>query len=193
MAVSLTQSKLLYYILTKPYTYRNSSSSVTLLAEQRHSFCFPFRYADRARHIRNKPVVNRDPIAAQLATLRNTIAQLKGENVALRRALARAGGSEGAVTEALSGGGLGGGALDAVVERLQQENSSLEAENLRLKMDMVRMQLHFSNPNIERQSVWEGVGAVRGAGMSLRGSSICHHLATLIMVLPIALVGGPPA
>ena len=26
----------------------------------------PLRYADRARHIRNKPVVNRDPMAAQV-------------------------------------------------------------------------------------------------------------------------------
>ncbi|KAG2494778.1 hypothetical protein HYH03_007022 [Edaphochlamys debaryana] len=95
------------------------------------------RYADRARHIRNKPVVNRDPVAAQLAVLRNTVAQLRSENLSLKRALA-ATGNDGALAEALGGGGrgLGSSALEAVVERLTQENSTLESENLRLKMDM---------------------------------------------------------
>ncbi|KAG2444138.1 hypothetical protein HYH02_009078 [Chlamydomonas schloesseri] len=98
------------------------------------------RYADRARHIRNKPVVNRDPIAAQLALLRSTIAQLKGENISLRRALAASGSEEAmaALAGRGSGGGagVGGAALDAVVERLTQENNTLESENMRLKMEM---------------------------------------------------------
>lgn len=85
-------------------------------------------------------MVNRDPIAAQLAALRSTVAQLKGENLSLRRALAASGNEE--AMAALVGGGSGGGggggaALDGVVERLTQENNMLESENLRLKMEMV--------------------------------------------------------
>ncbi|GFR40655.1 hypothetical protein Agub_g1240 [Astrephomene gubernaculifera] len=96
------------------------------------------RYADRARHIRNKPVVNRDPVAAQLAVLRNTIAQLKSENMSLKRALT-ASGNEGAVADALaghSGGtGLGTSALESVIERLTQEVDAHEAEIFRLNAD----------------------------------------------------------
>ncbi len=42
------------------------------------------RYAARARNIRNKPVVNRDPIAAQFAHMRQQLAALKAENQGLR-------------------------------------------------------------------------------------------------------------
>ncbi|KXZ43975.1 hypothetical protein GPECTOR_76g796 [Gonium pectorale] len=95
------------------------------------------RYADRARHIKNKPTVNRDPVAAQIAVLRNTIAQLRSENVSLKRALA-ASGSEGAggLLSTSAGERLGASALEAVVERLTQENSSLDGDNMRLRMEM---------------------------------------------------------
>lgn len=43
------------------------------------------RYASRARNIRNKPVVNRDPNAAQVAQLRQENARLRAEAAALRR------------------------------------------------------------------------------------------------------------
>ena len=43
------------------------------------------RYASRARNIRNKPVVNRDPNAAQVAQLRQENALLRAEAAALRR------------------------------------------------------------------------------------------------------------
>ena len=42
------------------------------------------RYAARARQIRNKPVVNRDPVAAQIAQLRQQLAASRAENQALR-------------------------------------------------------------------------------------------------------------
>jgi hypothetical protein len=42
------------------------------------------RYANRARNIRNKPVVNRDPVAAQIANLRQQLAAVKAENQALK-------------------------------------------------------------------------------------------------------------
>lgn len=44
------------------------------------------RYAARARNIRNKPVVNRDPHAAQIALLRQQLAAAQAENAALKRA-----------------------------------------------------------------------------------------------------------
>jgi hypothetical protein len=43
------------------------------------------RYADRARHIHNKPVVNRDPVTAQLTALRQQVALLRAENMELKR------------------------------------------------------------------------------------------------------------
>jgi hypothetical protein len=49
------------------------------------------RYADRARHIRNKPTVNRDPVTAQLAALRQQVARLEAENSMLKRAAAAQG------------------------------------------------------------------------------------------------------
>ena len=45
------------------------------------------RYASRARAIKNKPVVNRDPVAAQIASLRQQLALARAENVDLRRKL----------------------------------------------------------------------------------------------------------
>lgn len=43
------------------------------------------RYANRARNIRNKPVVNRDPVAAQISHLRQQLAAARAENSRLRR------------------------------------------------------------------------------------------------------------
>jgi len=45
------------------------------------------RYASRARAIKNKPVVNRDPVAAQIASLRQQLALARAENTDLRRQL----------------------------------------------------------------------------------------------------------
>lgn len=42
------------------------------------------RYANRARNIRNKPVVNRDPVVAQIAQLRQACAALRAENASLK-------------------------------------------------------------------------------------------------------------
>ena len=43
------------------------------------------RYANRARCIRNKPVVNRDPGAAQMAHLRQQLSAARAEAAQLRR------------------------------------------------------------------------------------------------------------
>jgi len=45
------------------------------------------RYANRARAIKNKPVVNRDPVAALIASLRQQLDHVKAENAQLRRQL----------------------------------------------------------------------------------------------------------
>ena len=42
------------------------------------------RYAARARNIRNKPVINRDPVAAQIAHMRQQLAALRAENQGLK-------------------------------------------------------------------------------------------------------------
>ena len=45
------------------------------------------RYAHRARSIKNKPVVNRDPTARRIADLQQQLAKAKGENKELRKRL----------------------------------------------------------------------------------------------------------
>lgn len=44
--------------------------------ENREESANTLRYADRARHIKNKPVVNRDPMAGELAQLRQQLTQV---------------------------------------------------------------------------------------------------------------------
>lgn len=104
------------------------------------------RYADRARHIRNKPVVNRDPVAAALAALRSQLAAQRAENVVLRRALAAEGRDAGSV---LSSQGQGSSmsaadaataaAASALVEQLSDERNTLERENVRMRIQLVRL------------------------------------------------------
>ena len=43
------------------------------------------RYANRARNIKNKPVINRDPNAAQISHLRQQLAAAKAEINVLKR------------------------------------------------------------------------------------------------------------
>jgi chromosome segregation ATPase len=45
------------------------------------------RYASRARAIKNKPIVNRDPVAAQISALRHQLALARAENADLRKKL----------------------------------------------------------------------------------------------------------
>ena len=47
------------------------------------------RYANRARNIKNKPIVNRDPHAAQLAHLRQQLAAARAEIASLKQRSAR--------------------------------------------------------------------------------------------------------
>lgn len=45
------------------------------------------KYASRARNIKNKPVINRDPNSALIATLRQTIYELQRELLAYKKTL----------------------------------------------------------------------------------------------------------
>ncbi|GBF91684.1 kinesin family member heavy chain [Raphidocelis subcapitata] len=90
------------------------------------------RYADRARHIKNKPVVNRDPVAAQLANLRQQLAALRAENVALKRTIGAAGGDPDALAALVSGSALPPGeALQEAYDELAMRCNVLEAQHAR--------------------------------------------------------------
>ncbi|KIZ01228.1 kinesin family member 3/17 [Monoraphidium neglectum] len=87
------------------------------------------RYADRARHIKNKPVVNRDPVAAQL---RQQLAALRAENLALKRTIGAAGGDPDALAALVSGGALPPGeALREAYDELAMRCGALEAQHAR--------------------------------------------------------------
>ncbi|KAL4427717.1 hypothetical protein ABPG75_001806 [Micractinium tetrahymenae] len=93
------------------------------------------RYANRARNIRNKPVVNRDPVAAQIAQLRQACAALRSENASLK---ARLGGGGG--LGLLDFAGPGDEVLRGAVEDLEARNRKLQADNQRLQVELTTAQ-----------------------------------------------------
>ncbi|KAK9835062.1 hypothetical protein WJX81_008045 [Elliptochloris bilobata] len=101
------------------------------------------RYASRARNIRNKPVVNRDPNAAQVAQLRQENARLRAEAAVLRRRVAAS--ENGAAPPAWEAGGVGrpDTLLQAALAELQAQAAGLEVDNarMRLELEAVRQEL----------------------------------------------------
>lgn len=95
------------------------------------------RYANRARNIRNKPVVNRDPNAAQIAQLRQQLSAARGEIVSLKRKLT--GRDDGHADWDSNLPASSDNIVTLVLEELQQQNSALDLENTRLRMDLVRL------------------------------------------------------
>ncbi|BDA42916.1 Kinesin-like protein KIN-4C [Coccomyxa sp. Obi] len=96
------------------------------------------RYANRARNIRNKPVVNRDPIAAQLSHLRAQLAAARAENSRLRRRVGETEGNaalEGNWSDAW-GGTPGEDVLAAALEETEAKASKLDLENARLRLSL---------------------------------------------------------
>ncbi len=93
---------------------------------------------------------------SQIAFLRQQIAALRGENNALKAALSAEGRS-------LEDGVRGGSGPDSmVVEQLQSENSSLEGENTRLKMQLVRWGAKSSRrSDLDRVRVSQAAGSAR--------------------------------
>nr|XP_045595024.1 chromosome-associated kinesin KIF4A-like [Procambarus clarkii] len=73
------------------------------------------RYADRARKIKNKPIINRDPQAAELAKLRQQVQQLQVQLLA-----------------SSSGGGAAAAASGDEVVALLTQNKMLQVENEKL-------------------------------------------------------------
>eukprot|EP00775_Hariotina_reticulata_P005026 gene5026-5268_t len=95
------------------------------------------RYADRARRIKNKPVVNRDPVAAQLAGLRQQIASLRAENQALKVALGKDAGAAAAYAAAAAGGqSMANEALQEAYDGLALRCNALEVENAKQQMEL---------------------------------------------------------
>lgn len=95
------------------------------------------RYANRARNIRNKPVVNRDPNAAQISQLRQQLSAARGEIVSLKRRLTgrEEGHPEWQGTLPASSDSI----VTLALEELQHQNSALDLENTRLRMDLVSL------------------------------------------------------
>lgn len=93
------------------------------------------RYANRARNIRNKPVINRDPNAAQISQLRQQLAAARGEIVSLKRRLT--GKDTGHADWDLTQPATSDSIVALALEELQQQNSALDLENTRLRMDLV--------------------------------------------------------
>jgi hypothetical protein len=105
------------------------------------------RYADRARRIKNKPVVNRDPVAAQLAALRQQIAGLRAENTALRTAL----GGDAAAASVFAAAGRAGQsvaseALQEAYDDLAVRCNALEVQNAKQQMELVSAACCSSTP-----------------------------------------------
>jgi hypothetical protein len=92
------------------------------------------KYADRARHIKNKPVVNRDPVAAQMAHFRHQIAQLRAENQALKRALSVDGNVD--WSKAADQG------LQGAYNDLRAVHSNQELEQARMQIELVSSAAH---------------------------------------------------
>lgn len=84
------------------------------------------------RAIRNKPVVNRDPVAAAIAQLRSQLAATRAENASLKRRLGEVEGGG----AALPGGGAGEERLQAALVEMQARVQGLERDNRRLKVEL---------------------------------------------------------
>ncbi|DBA94598.1 TPA: hypothetical protein ACH3X1_002180 [Trebouxia sp. C0004] len=99
------------------------------------------RYANRARNIRNKPVVNRDPNAAQISQLRQQLSAARAEIGSLKRRLT---GKDDGQLQWDSTQPPGSDSIMALaLDELQQHNSVLDLQNagLRVELDAVRQEL----------------------------------------------------
>lgn len=112
------------------------------------------RYADRAKQIKNKPVVNRDPISAEIARLNDIILRLRNQ-------LAAVGRSGDALPEAskLNGTmmlGTGGGIVNDAL------NEKLKATNVMLVNEIAVLQLQMHSLDTMRDGCVESVDRLDG-------------------------------
>lgn len=93
------------------------------------------RYANRARNIRNKPVVNRDPNAAQISQLRQQLSAARAQIGSLKRRLTGQDDSHLAwdTTQASGSDSI----MALALEELQQQNSVLDLQNASLRIELV--------------------------------------------------------
>ena len=94
------------------------------------------RYAARARAIRNKPVVNRDPAAAAIAHLRQQLAAARAEILVLKGGRAAGDGGAGLAWDA-RGPSPGDQVLVTALEEESSKRLALEAQVARLRMALV--------------------------------------------------------
>ncbi len=88
------------------------------------------RYADRARKIKNKPIVNIDPQAAELANLRQQVIELKAHIFQLN----------GGTAYVPTGFGTGEQPASATeLNKLKEDNGRLKSENLKLINELQRL------------------------------------------------------
>ena len=122
------------------------------------------RYANRARNIKNKPVVNRDPTAAEIVLLRQQLAAARAEIDVLRQQLR----GSGVIAE--------GGNSGAVVPRPSTTNSNSAAISealVRLLLDFGSLVYHISVvPSL--QPCQPTARSVCGAQDRLSGARVCR-------------------
>lgn len=124
------------------------------------------RYADRARHIRNKPKINRDPIAAQVAYLRQMLSQARNDNAALRRALA----DEGRDLADIDAGQAGSGW--EYTQHLKQHNRELELDNTKLNIQVEDLRKELAAANDRMFGLQADLELARAAHTAPQGAGV---------------------
>jgi kinesin family protein 4/21/27 len=119
------------------------------------------RYADRARKIKNKPIVNIDPQAAELAMLRQQVQVLKAQifqltgGAGICASVASNAAAAAAVSENGVGGGGGGGFVfnlntnHSEYNQIKDECEKLKIENKKMITELTRL-LNVNHRNYER-------------------------------------------
>lgn len=120
------------------------------------------RYADRAKQIKNKPVINRDPISEEIARLNDIILRLRNQLAAVGRS-----GDVNAEASTLNGtlmlgrgGGAGGNAL---------ADATLKATNAMLVNEVALLQLQMHSLDTMRDGCVEAVDRLNGQVKELEG------------------------
>ena len=131
------------------------------------------RYANRARNIRNKPVVNRDPNAAQISQLRQQLSAARAEIGSLKRRLT---GKDDTQLQWDSTQPPGSDSIMALaLDELQQQNSVLDLQNASLRVELVCPCLASNCPCLMMCSA-----AVRYTQLQ-RDHAVCMHVAPVQM------------
>lgn len=107
------------------------------------------RYADRARKIKNKPIVNIDPQAAELSNLRQQVQELKAQIIQLN-----GGKTFVSSSSSISLASSDSTASSAELNQLKDENDKLKIENMKLLSELSKF-VHINRNNFERMTQLE--------------------------------------